>query len=337
VVAEERQREQEQPPSESGQGQLGPRGGLGASASASTGIPQPKWYIGMIGFSYPEWNGTFYTGGAKKHLLTRYAEHFNAVEINTSFYSVPSALTVGKWAEVTPDDFKFCVKMPRDITHGPTPPGTLASPYGPMPGHLLRDETIAIGKKLIDAVKPLGTKLGSVLLQFPRKFDERRRDEVALFLDRLAGDVPLTIEFRHESWWSLPVQAMLRERNVCLASNDEAPEYQAKHSPDESRGGKISRPIMPTSNFLYIRWLGRHGQFADRSTEHFDPTDRLTWWADTLRSAAGHDARLKTVYGFFDNDYAGHAPATGKRFLEIIGAKPVKGRRAVGVQAQLFG
>lgn len=310
----------------------------GANAVKSGPASAPlRWYVGLIGFSYPEWTGTFYTGGGRSHLLARYAAHFNAVEINTSFYSIPSAVTVAKWADVTPEDFRFCVKMPREITHGPTPPGTFASPYGPTPGHLLKFETVAHAKKLVEAVRPLGTKLGSLLMQLPRKFDERRRSEVAAFLDRLECDVPLTIEFRHPSWWSLTVQSMLRARGVCLATNDESPEHQARRSPEESTGASFASPIMPTTDFLYIRWLGRHGQFADRSREHFDPTSRLKWWAHTLRSAAAHDFRLRTVYGFFDNDFAGHAPATGRRFLDIIGdvrpRKPLK----TSIQPGLFG
>lgn len=283
------------------------------------------WSIGLVGFSYPEWSATLYANmPSRKHSaadrLARYSSFFNAAEINTTFYGIPSADAVRTWADATPSDFRFCVKMPRAVTHGPTPPGLLASAAGPPPGHLLLDETLAIAHRLREAIQPLGDKLGAVLLQFPPKFSVARRDELAQFLEQLKLEVPLAIELRHDDWWNPETDAILREHGVCLVAADESHRRQTEASPnpDESSKG-APRPIMPTTDFLYVRWLGKHDQFTDRSKEHFDPSPRLHWWAKRLQAVLSRHPGIRSIYGFFDNDFAGHAPATALRFMNILG------------------
>lgn len=286
--------------------------------------PGPSWFVGTTGFSYPEWAKTLYARSrgspAGGHRLTRFAAHFNAVEINTTFYGIPSSDTVRSWLDVTPPAFGFTIKMPRDVTHGPTPPGAKASPDGPPPGHLLEQETLLTARRLIAAVRPLGDKLRAVLLQFPPKFVVARRDELATFLDRLGPAAPLAVEFRHDSWWTPETQATLRDRSVCWVATDEAPQHEAEHAPGSEDGDRRApRPIMVTADFLYIRWLGRHDQFEDRTRERFDPTPRLRWWTERLRHTIDTNPRIRAVYGFFDNDYVGHAPHTARRFMDMIG------------------
>ncbi|MGH2550451.1 MAG: DUF72 domain-containing protein [Thermomicrobiales bacterium] len=288
-----------------------------------------SWRIGLVGFSYPEWEKTLYARRAntrmapksrENHRLATYAMHFNAVEINTTFYGIPSIDTVRSWADVTPADFRFCVKVPREVTHGPTPPGALAAAGGPPPGHLLHDRTITTARRFVETIRPLGGKLGAVLAQFPPKFAADRRDELMAFVDRLGGAAPLAVELRHPAWLTAETGAALRDRGVCWAGTDESPRHEVEKASDAKTGDKHElRPIMPTADFLYIRWLGRHGQFRDRSKEHFDPSSRLRWWAEHLREILDRNPRVRTVYGFFDNDFAGHAPATARRFKEILG------------------
>lgn len=292
----------------------------------------PSWFIGLVGFSYPEWSRTFYAGHAlsrssraagKNHLLHTYSGRFNAVEINTTFYNIPSAETARTWSGATPADFRFSAKMPRDVTHGPTPPGAPAAPDGSPPGHLLQDDTLAIARRFIESLQPLSDKLGAVLMQFPPRFAADRREELATFLDRLASDRPLVVELRHDSWWTSDTAAMLRDRNVSWAATDESSQRDTERATDSNGAGtRAPRPIMATADILYIRWLGRHGQFTDRSKEHFDPSPRLRWWTDRLHETLDRNPCIRTVYGFFDNDFAGHAPATARRFADMIGFKP---------------
>lgn len=306
----------------------------------------PSWSIGLVGFSYPEWSKTLYAGDARPfgsargggHRLSKYAVHFNAVEINTTFYGIPSVDTVRAWADATPVDFRFCVKMPRDVTHGPTPPGALAAPDGPPPGHLMREETLTVARRFIEAIQPLGVKLGAVLAQFPPKFTADRCDELAAFLDRLGRAVPLAVELRHDSWWTPETGEVLRDRGVCWAATDESRRHEAERAPDVGGADRRApRPITPTAGFLYIRWLGKHDQFSDRSKEQFDPSPRLRWWAERLRESLDRTPRIRAVYGFFDNDFAGHAPATARRFMDILGLPVPKPGAQEPDEPTLFG
>jgi len=286
--------------------------------------PDPAWFIGLVGFSYPEWENTFYRGVRKSvHRLAHYATLFNTVEINTTFYGVPTAKTARAWRDMTPDGFRFCVKMPRDVTHGPTPPGALASNEPPI-GHLLRDETLGAARRLVEAIEPIRAKLGAVLMQFPRRFSADRRGELAGFLERFGGAAPLAVELRHDSWRTPETSALLSEHGACWVAADESPRRDVEANEASATEGALG----PTAGFLYVRWLGRHGQFPDRSHEHFDPTARLLRWAERLRAAVREHPGLGAVYGFFDNDFAGHAPATAQRFAAIVGGTaPVGGSR----------
>lgn len=311
----------------------------------------PSWHIGLVGFSYAEWSATLYAGNVHSrrssahrgnHRLAQYAAHFNAVEINTTFYGVPSTDTVQAWADATPAAFRFCLKMPRDVTHGPTPPGALAAANGPPIGHLLHKETLATARRFMAAIQSLGGKRGAVLVQFPPKFAADRSDELAAFLDRLvvggAGAVPLAIELRHDSWWTPETKDILHGLGVCWVGTDESLMCDAERAPDMSGLDRcVPRPIVPTADFLYIRWLGKHGQFDDRSKEHFDPLPRLRWWAERLREILDRNPRVRTVYGFFDNDFAGHAPATAQRFMDILGLTPPRRDAQEPDEPTLFG
>lgn len=289
--------------------------------------PHPSWSVGLVGFFYPEWASTLYADDARArrssgrradHRLTTYATHFNAVEMNTTFYGIPTSENVRTWSDATPPGFRFCVKMPRNVTHGPTPPGALAAHDGPPPGHLLREETRATARRFLEAILPLGPKLGAVLMQFPPKFNATRRDELAAFLDSIARVTPHAIELRHDSWWTAETKAILQERGVSWAATDESSRREAERVPQDA-DKKSPRPIMPTADFLYVRWLGKHGQFTDRSKEHFDPSLRLNWWAARLHEILTPNPQIRVVYSFFDNDFAGHVPATARRFMNILG------------------
>lgn len=306
----------------------------------------PFWSIGLIGFSYAEWAGTLYASDhvvpsrrplRGDQMLKRYAAYFNAVEVNTTFYGVPSAATVRSWNDATPPHFQFCVKMPRDVSHGPTPRGALAAPTGSPVGHLLRDETVDKARRFIDAVAALGPKLASVLLQFPAKFTCDRLDELAGFVDRLGKAAPLAIEFRNDGWWTDEARTMMRDRNVCWVSTDESNRHDITNSPGPaSTDAHHPRPIMLTSDFLYVRWLGVHEQFADRLQEHFDPTARLEWWRQRLRATLREHPAIRGVYGLFDNDFAGHAPATAHRFAQMVGLSTPKPRSRGADEPTLF-
>ncbi len=160
---------------------------------------QGKIYIGTSGYSYENWEGDFYPRSLdKKDWLSFYAENFNSVEINNSFYRLPARETFKKWAALTPLEFVFSVKASRYITHM---------------------------KKLRDCQKPLdnffhcasglGYKLGPVLFQLPSNL-KKNADRLAGFLKELNNENSV-FEFRHHSWFDDQVISILKSNRCGLA------------------------------------------------------------------------------------------------------------------------
>jgi uncharacterized protein YecE (DUF72 family) len=136
-------------------------------------------YVGTSGFSYPSWRGAFYPEKAKpSELLERYAQQLPSVELNNTFYKLPAEEQFRAWADRTPADFRFSVKMNRRITHF---------------GRLELLSTFCENARL------LGDRLGPILIQFP---PTRTRDDglLRLLLDSLDPELEYAFEFRHESW-----------------------------------------------------------------------------------------------------------------------------------------
>src|ERR671934_2119043 len=149
------------------------------SEVTATAASVPGLYVCTSGFSYPSWRGGFYPENAKaSEFLERYAERLPSVELNTTFYDLPSEEQFRTWADATPPEFRFSVKMTRRITH-----------FG-------RLELVGT---FCERVRVLGEKLGPVLVQFP---PTRPRDDGALrvLLDSVDPDLEYAFEFRHESW-----------------------------------------------------------------------------------------------------------------------------------------
>jgi uncharacterized protein YecE (DUF72 family) len=263
-----------------------------------------NWRLGTMGFSYAEWAGVFYPRELKPgDYLAYYAKHFDAVELDTTFYAVPPADRVRRWADVTPDDFRFSVKTPRAITHDQS----LEKGLQPM-------------LQFIDVMRALGKKLAVVLLQFPPSFTIREMGKLDRFLSDMPADLQLAAEFRHLSWDVEPTADLLRKHGVAWVSVD--------HVGHKSQ-------IRATTDFLYLRWLGERGRFPDKNHEQVDMSDRLRWWKSQIdESVAGRS--IQTVWGFFNDDYAGHAVATCNRFKAIVGL-PVNRPELIAGQGVLFG
>ncbi len=136
-------------------------------------------YAGTSGFSYPSWKPDFYPAGTKTNeFLRSYAERLPSVELNATFYRLPSEDQLRSWAAQTPDGFRFAVKMSRQITH-----------FGRLDG-------VAT---FCERVQALGDRLAPILVQLP---PSRPRDDglLRLFLDSLDPSLLYAFEFRHESW-----------------------------------------------------------------------------------------------------------------------------------------
>lgn len=180
--------------------------------------------VGTSGWSYKEWKGSFYPPKLPAdEMLQYYASRFSTVEVNNSFYRIPSDRVLAGWAEQVSPGFRFVMKASRRITHNAR----------------LKDEDGSL-TYFLRAVNPLGPRLGPTLFQLPPTFkkDVTRLQE---FLSRLPRHWPAAVEFRHPSWFDEEVYELLRSRDVALVAVDE----------DESDGP--GAPLISTATWGYLR------------------------------------------------------------------------------------
>ena len=163
-------------------------------------------YIGTSGFSYDDWKGYFYPEKiSNKDMLGFYARQFQAVEVDSTYYAIPSATTFASMDRRTPEGFQFSVKAHKDMTHAEKPVG----------------ETFDAFRAAIEPIRQSG-KLGCVLAQFPWSFRNvpPNTDRLREFKDRV-GDLPTVIEFRNAEWVNDETFALLRELDLGFCSVDE--------------------------------------------------------------------------------------------------------------------
>ena len=177
--------------------------------------------VGTSGFSYAPWRGSFYPEKLPQgSMLAYYAERLPAVEINNTFYHMPTADMLRGWAEQTPAGFRFALKSPRRITHE----------------RRLADVGDSL-TRLHEVAAALGDKLGPILFQLP---PNQRKDlpRLTRFLDELPAGMRAALEFRHASWFSSDVYEALRARDaaLCVAESED-----------------LATPLEPTAGWGYLR------------------------------------------------------------------------------------
>jgi uncharacterized protein YecE (DUF72 family) len=242
-------------------------------------------HIGCSGWNYADWrNGVFYPPRLpERRWLAFYAERFDTVELNTTFYHLPKRETVARWAAETPDGFIFSVKVSRYLTHVVRLRNT--------------GRHLAL---LLERIEPLveAGKLGPLLWQLPPTF-RRDDDRLSAALAELPNNLRHAIEFRHESWFADEVLDLLRDSGVALvvADRPEVEAYQRRQL---------------TANFAYVRF--HHGSRGRRG--NYSRTE-LEAWAYTLR---GWSADRK-VFAYFNNDWEGFAPANAATLIRL-GMRP---------------
>jgi uncharacterized protein YecE (DUF72 family) len=236
--------------------------------------------VGCSGWNYSDWRGVLYPKGCpQRRWLERYAEEYETVEVNNTFYRLPSRDGVAAWVQQTPRDFVFAVKSSRYLTHMKR----------------LTDMDRGV-KRLLERLEPLleSPKMGPLLWQLPETF--RRNDErLAFALDRLPPGRH-AFEFRHPSWFADEVLEALRRHGVALAIGDH-PE----------------RPWQPhelTADFTFVRF--HHGRRGRRG--NYSPSE-LDEWADELRRLA----RRAEVFAYFNNDWEGFAVRNARGMRERLG------------------
>lgn len=288
-----------------------------SDAAAVTAIPQlvvrpfdiqgTQILLGTSSFTASGWEGSFYPKGMKStNYLSYYAKQFPTVEIDSTFYGTPAAKTVQNWYEKTPADFVFVAKVPQVVTHD----------------KVLVDCDSEFDE-FIDTMRILKEKLGPMLLQFP-KFDKwvlkspEFRGRLQQFFKR-AADLKagqFAVEVRNKDWLDARLTDLLREYNVALALTDTSfipRPWEMKEKFD-----------LVTADFAYVRWLGDRKGIEKQTTMWdkavIDRTSDLRNWVDLLKAMV-NDKRMRKLFAFANNHYAGHGPATVKLFEELWNAK----------------
>ncbi|MGQ9629877.1 MAG: DUF72 domain-containing protein [bacterium] len=200
-------------------------------------------HIGTSGWSYPHWRSTFYPEDIpQSRWLSHYTQHFDTVEINNSFYHLPSEAAVLSWRDDTPEGFLFAVKGSRYITHQKK----------------LRDVEAPL-RNFLERMGKLGEKLGPILFQLPPnwKANAKRLDE---FLSLLPMEYEFAVEFRDPSWFDEEVLNSLRGHRVGFCIHD-----------------LLDCPVEVTSEIAYIRF---HGWGATYGGCY--PRTHLERWAERI-------------------------------------------------------
>jgi uncharacterized protein YecE (DUF72 family) len=188
-------------------------------------------FVGTSGYNYPEWRGTFYPERfSADKMLTFYAQRFPTVEINYTFYRIPSEKLLAGWAAGTPEHFMFTLKAPRRITHDAKL-------------HRCEDLTLTFCR----TARTLGSKLATLLFQLPPTF---KKDLQVLrpFVELIPDGTRAAFEFRHASWLDTEVFDVLRARNLALCVADSE---------------KMSTPVEVTADYAYFRLRDEGYQDAD--------------------------------------------------------------------------
>ena len=243
-----------------------------------------KVHIGTMGWSYDFWIGNFYPEGSD-NLLTEYAKNFDTVEIDNTFYRIPSRDTVLKWKEETTDDFVFSVKFPRKITHIKK----------------LQDCEEEL-KVFIEHISLFEDKLGPLLLQLPPDFKPENFEILKDFLTILPEGYRFAVEVRNKKWLDEKFYGLLRDHGVALVL--------------------IDHPWMPemntiTADFTYIRWEGdRRKVTGTLGKVERERSREINEWAGKIK---GFLADGVEVFGYFSKYYSGYPPGDVGMMRGLVG------------------
>lgn len=243
-----------------------------------------EYHLGTCGWSFADWRGSFYPEGCKDE-LAYYATCFGTVEIDSTWYRIPSHRTVASWAKRVSPGFLFCPKLPGEITHD----------------RLLVDAGEPL-ERFWEVIQGLGGKLGPVLVQLSPHFAAADAPRLEEFLRALPGPQRYAVEFRHRSWATDDRGlAILRQAGAALVMADHPwyPRFEAV-----------------TTDFAYLRLLGRRGVFPDFAHTHRTRDSDLERWVGVLQGL-GDD--VGQVFVFANNQFEGHSPATVMRLAELLG------------------
>jgi uncharacterized protein YecE (DUF72 family) len=245
--------------------------------------------IGCSGWSYEGWKGNFYPKDMEnKDYLSYYSKFFKFVEIDSTYYHIPSRSSVRSWKDKTPEDFKFSLKFPKVITHE---------------------------KKLEDVVKPLSIlfysleplieKTLTLLIQLPPFLSEKKGfNPLQGMIRHLDKRFRYSLEVRHSSWFNDNLYDLLRENNISLVW---------------SVRDKLVSPSIVTSDQVYLRFIGdRSISEKDFGMIVKDRRKEMLEYVKKVRETQNENSNINDVLIAFNNHFAGFGPQSVNDFLNLM-------------------
>ena len=250
-------------------------------------------FLGTSGWSYKEWEDSFYRKGEKSKLRA-YSQVFETVEIDSTFYRYPSKGTVMGWLRYSPTDFVFSAKIPKLITHD--------KKLG-LKGDIQTDLN-----NFLEIMQPLQLdgKLACLLIQLPPSYDYNH-ENLESFFQKLQPQYKYAIEFRNLSWMRDETWELLKKYGVAYTNVDE--------------------PLLPpevhlTADFAYFRW---HGRGKRPWFDYKYNKEELEPWIPKIDETS---KKVKKVLGYFNNHFHGYAPENCLQLIERLGLLKEKQKRA---------
>jgi len=265
-----------------------------------------KIKIGTSGFSFPDWKGVIYPEKIQgSRMLEFYANEigFNAVEINSTYYKIPSPKSFDAMVKKTPSDFTFTVKAFRGMTHDPFDSRIETRPD--------MEQIKNFFNQFKEAIKPFkqNNKLGAVLLQFPVFFYPSNESmDFILRAREFLKDFPVVVEFRNIAWTRQKFFEFLKNNNIAFCSVDEP-------------GLPRLMPLVDivTSNIAYLRCHGRNlNWFNAPISERYNYYYSEQELKEIEKVARSMIQKAEVSFIFFNNCHAGHAAKNAMKFAEML-------------------
>lgn len=238
-------------------------------------------YVGCSGWSYTSWQGPFYPQNIEnKAWLPYYSQILNYVEIDSTFYNIPSELMVKNWNRRTPDNFRFTAKLPKLITHDKKFK------------NVNRDLELFYNR-----MEPLRDKLLALLIQLPPSY--KLKEGLEDFRSHnffFEGDFRYAVEVRHASWFSDLAYNFFKNNNIVMVW---------------SQMDRLQTPPLVTSDFVYLRLIGDRRLSDDQFGKiQIDRTEEIRNWANKMKDISKNEKDVKIGIVAANNHYGGYGPGT---------------------------
>jgi len=246
-------------------------------------------YIGCSGWSYASWRGPFYPKNIENKMwLPYYSQVFNYVEIDSTFYNIPSELMVKNWNKRTPSNFRFTAKFPKIITH---------------------DKKFKFVEKdlelFYERMEPLKDKILALLIQLPPSYELKEGlEDFSSYNFFFEGSFRYAVEVRHPSWFNELAYNFFKNNNISMVW---------------SQLDRLQTPQIVTSDFVYLRLIGdRRLAETQFGKIQIDRTEEIRNWANKIKEVRQSEKDVKAAIVAANNHYGGYGPGTVDIFRESM-------------------